>query len=145
MENYWILLLDDCVKRKKTGYSLPFLIGAPKVIDKDLISIKDLIESMVSNNLKKVVVKYCLTYKEFMFSTNPNLLFGSNSGYLSFGNLIIIPTDGLKGITELEHIIEVLTLDSHKYILKQEFSKKINGNRGYFDGDEERIIKKLLK
>lgn len=144
MENYWILLLDDCVGRKKTGYSLPFLIGAPKVIGKDLISIKDLIESMVSNNLKKVVLKYCLTYKEFMFSTNPNLLFGSNPSYLTFGNLVIIPSDGLKAISDLSDIIEVLYLDYNKHIVNGKFSKDIDGKYRFYNETEEKIIKDLL-
>ena len=120
------------------------MIGAPEVIGKDLISIKDLIESMASNNLKKVVLKYCLTYKEFVFSTNPNLLFGSNPSYLTFGNLVIIPSDGLKAISDLSDIIEVLYLDYNKHIVNGKFSKDIDGKYRFYNETEEKIIKDLL-
>lgn len=148
MENkpYWLKLLEHySLTEKRTGLTIPFIIGSSDLTTKEFKkdNISSLLLSINDNSHCKVMLKYCGTIEEFILSVNPNLFYGSQYNMKKFNNLIVIQTNGLSGIDELEDIISALSIDYSKHIDNKRFSI-INNKWEYYNTDEIKMIKNVL-
>lgn len=146
---FWYkLLYYKCTIEKKTGLTLPFLIGSqnegnienPINIEQLLIEIK--------NSDKKIIIKYCHQIKEYIFSIDEGLISGFVKNKLEFNNLTIIPDYSfLSGIEDFDHIITTFETFYSKNINKELFSKIIiNHIEDWikFEKEDKNLIQKAL-
>lgn len=149
MENsYWYKLIEDRVLvQKKTGYTLPFLIGAQKVANvENPIGVKELLEEM-KNYHKKITIKYCSQTREYIVKRSDKFSIPIPDE-LFFGNLTINTThDFLQGIEDFENIKDACEAIYSKRIDKGHFSKIVRGHDNdwqEFQDEEKYIIKRVL-
>lgn len=142
----WLKILEHyCFVEKKTGLTLPFIIGSSVFSNHfEENNISSLLYEIRNNEYNKVILKYCGTIKHFILSVSPDLLSGSQYNKKEFDNLIIIQTNGLSGVDDFEDIITVMNLDYAEKIKNKEFSI-INNNWKFFTPKEEEMIKEILK
>lgn len=142
----WLKILEHyCFVEKKTGVTLPFLIGSSFFTNEpEENNISSLLYEIRNNEYKKVILKYCGTIKHFILSVSPDLLSGSQYNKKEFDNLIIIQTNGLSGIDDFEDIITVMSLDYSEKIKNKEFSI-VNDSWGFYSPKEEEMIKEIFK
>jgi hypothetical protein len=142
----WLKILEHyCFVEKKTGLTLPFVIGSSVFANEpEENDISSLLYEIRNNEYKKVILKYCGTIKHFILSVSPDLLSGSQYNKKEYDNLIIIQTNGLSGIDDFEDIITVMNLDYAEKIKNREFSI-IDNNWGFYSPKEEEMIKEIFK
>lgn len=139
---YWLKLLKFMyLKERRTGLTIPFVIGAKEVgIEVSHDSIAELLKKIVGNSEQKVAIYFCQKIKEYVLSIDPNLLCGFIKNTRTFGNLIIIPSNDLNAIDELEHFISSFEAFYEPKIQASKFSKN-NGSWNIFDNDDLTMIK----
>jgi hypothetical protein len=142
----WLKILEHyCFVEKKTGLTLPFVIGSSVFANEpEENDISSLLYEIRNNEYKKVILKYCGTIKHFILSVSPDLLSGSEYNKKEYDNLIIIQTNGLSGIDDFEDIITVMNLDYAEKIKNREFSI-VDNNWGFYSPKEEEMIKEIFK
>lgn len=122
---YWRKLLEYQVQQKKTGFTIPFLIGAKSFTkNPNLLSIKELIYEAINYNDISALY-YCNDpLKEFTITTYPSIISTAKEYYkFKIGNLIICKSEKLNGINEIDHVIETLEVDYKNRIENSEFDK----------------------
>lgn len=138
---HWIQLLEYIhFKEKRTGLTIPFIIGAKLYFHKsELITIEDFLKDIINNSNQQSALYYCNQIKEYVLTVNPYIINGYSKNTLIFNKLKIIPLNGfLKGLTDLEHIIDCFDIfyqpqmTNSKYSVKDEIWCEFDNNDKVF-------------
>jgi len=122
-EPIWLLLLKEKVRLKETGLTIPFIIGTYHQFFNNSISIFDLINEISENDLEQVLLKFCYDTREYILSVSPNLIPGlSYYKTIQFNKLFVVQEKNLKGLDELDFLIQSLELDYVKHIKSKNYS-----------------------
>ena len=144
---YWIKLLEYfCYKKRRTGLTIPFIIGAKEYFkEPNLQSTSELIHEVIGYQEQKVVLFYCNQIREYVLTIDPVFLRGYIRNAVLIENLTIIPSNSfLKGVEELNHIIDCFDIYYQTQIDSTEYSRK-NESWVCFDEDDKKIIKSAYK
>lgn len=149
MENsYWYKLIEDRVSvQNKTGYTLPFLIGAQEVVNiENFIGVEELLEEM-RNSQEKITIRYCSYTREYIVTKSPKFSI-SIPDELVFGNLTIVSfNNDLQWVEDFEDVkafFDTIYLGS---IGKGHYSKVVRGHDNHwqeFQEDEIEVIQRVL-
>lgn len=146
---FWYkLLCYKCFTEKKTGLTLPFLIGSQYLCNiENPINIEQLLIE-IRNSDNKIIIKYCHQIKEYILTIDKGLISGYIKNKLEFNNLTIIPDNSfLVGIENFDHIIEAFETLYSKMIKQELFSKIVVDHNDVwikFEKQDKILIKKAL-
>ena len=145
---YWYKLIEDRVLvQKKTGYTLPFLIGAQEVVNmENPIGVKELLEEM-ANSQEKITIKHCSYTREYIATKSPKFSIPMPDE-LIFSNLTIIPFNNeLQWVEDFEDVKTFFDTIYSKSISNGLFSKIVQGHNNdwqKYQDDEKEIIHRVL-
>lgn len=149
MDNsYWYKLIEDRVLvQNKTGYTLPFLIGAQEVVNMESpIGIKELLEDMRLYH-EQITIRYCFHTREYIVKESEKFSI-KKPNELVFDNLTIIPfNNDLQWVEDFEDVKTFFDTIYSKIINDGHFSKIVRGHNidwQDFESDEKDIIKRIL-
>ncbi len=146
MKPYWIKILEYYHSKKRTGSTIPFVIGSKGYSnEKELQSITELINEVVNYEEKKIALFYCNQVKEYVLTIDPNFTNGFLKNTKSIGNFLILPSNSfLKGVEELEYIIDCFDIFYQENINSKKFSRE-NETWIFFTEEDDILIKKAYE
>jgi len=142
---YWLILLSDVLKQKKTGLTIPYLVGCYHLTGHNDFAIKDLLLDFQRNdNTPKVIIRYCNKVNDFVATINESFLYGIENRSNNFDNLYLVNSNWLQGISEFDDYVTVFNIYYSKFIAKNYYSKE-GDNYIEFRKDQKAVIIDLLK
>jgi hypothetical protein len=144
-DEYWQILLKKWRDQGNDGLTIPYVIGSQGYLpsEHDKQNIRELIESIVTNETTVIYIKYCLYIKAIIIG-----IFDESKGHIpgSFPNYKNNPQDKffltnfLSDLgTDIDSIIESLIEGFQVHINNEEFSIN-NQEWGPFEPSEEKFI-----
>lgn len=130
--NYWFTMLSYWVNtRKRTGFTIPFIIGAEKLINPDVIiesnSVHKLLNEIRFSSIDSVIVlRYCENLREYILSINnpSNPIIGENIKNRQGNTTIVTAYDTRVLGNNFPEILNSLQLRYQNNILNNEFSRR---------------------
>lgn len=146
MTPYWYKLLEKKARQGGTGFTIPYLIGAPTCLNNPVeFNINTLLNEVAENQIGEVMLRYCNTTRDFIMTISSSFILGkSYYKHTQFGNLLVVTEKNLKGLDHLNHIICSFEIDYQNSIDAGNFSI-VNGEAQKYSPEDLSFITQCIK